>query len=160
MDQHETTTPTERKPLGRRTVLKGAAWSVPAVVAVGVTPAFAASDIPPVSEQLSVTNNRGTFTYVWRFRNDNATAMTVSGVTATSPATLQPPISVTVSPGATGTFTFTATDAGNTPPGFQFTVPNVRIAGSTTYTVPGTGKVNNGRTEEWGEGPVFADPTP
>lgn len=43
VDQHETTTPTERKPLGRRTVLKGAAWSVPAVVAVGATPAFAAT---------------------------------------------------------------------------------------------------------------------
>jgi len=127
---------------------------------VGATPAFAASDIPPVSEELSVTNNRGTFTYVWRFRNDNATTMTVSGVSATPPGTLQAPTSVTVNSGATGTFTFTATAAGNTPPGFQFTVPNVRIAGTTTYIVPGNGKVNNGQTEGWGAGPTFVDPTP
>ncbi len=43
MHEHETTTSPERSVLGRRTILKGAAWSVPAVLAVGATPAFAVS---------------------------------------------------------------------------------------------------------------------
>lgn len=61
MDQHETTTPTERKPLGRRTVLKGAAWSVPAVVAVGATPAFAATlDTTPPNATLTGASASGT----------------------------------------------------------------------------------------------------
>jgi len=55
VDQHETTTPTERKPLGRRTVLKGAAWSVPAVVAVGATPAFAATGQEPTISITSIS---------------------------------------------------------------------------------------------------------
>lgn len=39
--QIETVEAAERAPVARRTLLKGAAWSVPAVMVVGATPAFA-----------------------------------------------------------------------------------------------------------------------
>lgn len=53
MDQHNATPDTqERSSVGRRTVLKGAAWSVPVVAVVGATPAFAK------------TGDTVTFTYV------------------------------------------------------------------------------------------------
>lgn len=88
MDQHETTTPTERKPLGRRTVLKGAAWSVPAVVAVGATPAFAATGDSVTIESVTVapTATEAPDTSYINLSNQDAT-VTVTG-TATDGVTL------------------------------------------------------------------------
>lgn len=83
MNQHETTTPTERKPFGRRTVLKGAAWSVPAVVAVGATPAFAATPIRTISiDNVSVSptaTNAPTPSLFINRSNDLDAVVTVSG---------------------------------------------------------------------------------
>jgi hypothetical protein len=45
MDQHNATPDTEPSSVGRRTVLKGAAWSVPVVAVVGATPALAVSNL-------------------------------------------------------------------------------------------------------------------
>lgn len=62
MNAHETET-TTRPGLGRRTVLKGAAWSVPAVVAVGATPAFAqtgGTEVPLIVTEPTITANRPT----------------------------------------------------------------------------------------------------
>lgn len=95
MNQHETTTPTERKPFGRRTVLKGAAWSVPAVVAVGATPAFAATG----GGALAFSDQPA---YIY---SGNVTAVTFLG---TSPAVNQEQ-TITVSSGtATGSVTILA----------------------------------------------------
>lgn len=63
MDAHETTATPARRRLDRRTVLKGAAWSVPAVVAVGATPAFAATDsVPPSVSITSISADKGNLT--------------------------------------------------------------------------------------------------
>ncbi len=109
MDQHETTTPTERKPLGRRTVLKGAAWSVPAVVAVGATPAFAATGalLPLDGGQLSFTRSQTTGTYTWAVTNPNSVEISISSISFTGVTpntyTIVSPTSNNVTIGAGGT---------------------------------------------------------
>jgi len=68
MDQHNATPDTqERSSVARRTVLKGAAWSVPVVAVVGATPAFAATNTAfsftsPTPAVINATNSTSNLT--------------------------------------------------------------------------------------------------
>lgn len=111
MDQRATTTSTERKPFGRRTVLKGAAWSVPAVVAVGATPAFAATGTVPLLEHVSLSAIRPTaqpqkvVNFTWQLKaNADVTVTSISfGATGFTAAPIGP---FTFTAGETKTITF------------------------------------------------------
>jgi len=93
MNAHETET-TTRPGLGRRTVLKGAAWSVPAVVAVGVTPAFAQTgEQIPIFESVGLTADRGrqqtqtagNITYAWTFKSNATETVTINLIETDTP---------------------------------------------------------------------------
>jgi hypothetical protein len=144
--EHETTTSPERSVLGRRTILKGAAWSVPAVLAVGATPAFAVSNDLSVASEMSVSRTRKTVTYNLPISNPAPTggtqitsiAVALSGVSA-SWSTSPPKDAFSAAVGTTSlagqqgtTVTFTGKNqAANTNATyvFNFTI-NYQIAGT------------------------------
>lgn len=149
--------------LRRRAVLKGAAWSVPVVVALGATPAYAVSDAPPAPVSFTVNNTGGTFTYVWTVKNPNPGATMTVNIASVPVTYYQGANPTTIAAGTDATFQFQATQAGNTPPGFTMTISwsVAGATGSTLYTVLGNGKVNNGTTETWQlSGTTYSDPTP
>lgn len=76
MDAHETTATPVRRRLDRRTVLKGAAWSVPAVVAVGATPAFAATLLAPTPTKLEVQRDGNSKYWFYRLTANNPNTST------------------------------------------------------------------------------------
>ncbi len=80
MYERETTTSPERSVLGRRTVLKGAAWSVPAVLAVGATPAFASSTSKVDVTSMNVTVDGKIHTFTVTLYNPNTIDVTVDGL--------------------------------------------------------------------------------
>lgn len=85
MHERETTTSPERSVLGRRTILKGAAWSVPAVLAVGATPAFASSTSKVDVTTMDVGVERKVHTFTLTVYNPNSIAVNIDGLTYTTP---------------------------------------------------------------------------
>lgn len=145
MDQHESTTTPERSVLGRRTILKGAAWSVPAVLAVGATPAFAASNLALSSGLLRVRRRGGNVRYEWTATNENdpGTSILITDIqfsSAGSYLTEVLPTNAIAGGSSSPVIPFTgsySTSTTTTLPAFEFTVSYLRgPAGepSTTWT--------------------------
>lgn len=147
VDQHETTASPERKALGRRTILKGAAWSVPAVLAVGATPAFAASNLKVEVTGIVASRDKKNVTFTLTVKNENTIPVTISSVQyPTPPGKWESFATATISatPWAAGstanTVQFTGTERDNSDAFTTFTITLVdsRVGSSRTVTISGS----------------------
>lgn len=152
MDQHNATPDTEPSSVGRRTVLKGAAWSVPVVAVVGATPVFAASNLKVAVTAASATSGTGkTVTFKLTVKNPNTIAVTINSVTIPAAAGQWAsfgPATISSSPWAASstanTITFVGTEGDNSAAFDSFTITlvdsrtgynlNVTLSGSHSST--------------------------
>lgn len=170
MEQHNAPHARTDSRLGRRTVLKGAAWSVPAVTLVATTAAAADSDV--CASQIrgadtlkaTVTGNKAT-SWSWQLFNDNAWDISdvsitfglgTSGWSSVTPETL----TVTTTIAANGssaelTWETSKGNANNTQYGYVINVDyscNGRAMSGVTFTV-GSAKFGAQQTEgTWNRG--------
>jgi len=85
MDQHNVTPDThERSSVGRRTVLKGAAWSVPAVAVIGATPALAQSGSKLTVTKITQVRSGKNVDFTLTLKNTNGFDVTIGSIQFTT----------------------------------------------------------------------------
>lgn len=135
MDQTIDERAPEQAGLQRRTLLKGAAWSVPAVLLVGATPAFAASNLKVDVTAISVSVTGKTYVFTLTTKNLNSISVTIGSVDLTGRDTKEWPSAsasgteLALTPGATSSaivVTATRKDKGASFPALSFKLKDNR----------------------------------
>ncbi len=119
MDQDNATLETEeRSSLGRRSVLKGVAWSVPVVAVVGATPAMAVSNakllVTKISAVRTTASPRKVVTFTISVSNSNSISIDITDISFTTNegwGTYTNKITPIVDANDVQTFSFSATDS-------------------------------------------------
>lgn len=76
----ETLDTKERSTIGRRRLVRGAAWSIPAVAAVGAAPAMAQSASKLVVQEITASRSGANVTFTITLKNNNNTLVTISDI--------------------------------------------------------------------------------
>ena len=106
----------EARQINRRTIAKGVAWTVPAVIVATAAPAAAVSRVEETT--VTATLSAGTWTFTFTLRNSRQQAITVNILTltknGTTVATPNGMTSQVIASGATFTWTFTKANGNGT----------------------------------------------